>query len=96
MAAHVMELEVKNSKKNELEFVLKGERHTLPNLLRSEMLEDDAVSFVAYKLLHPFDRDSVFIVKTDGKTAKKAVSDALQRIDKQAEEFRKAFKAELK
>ena len=91
-----MEIDVKSNKKNELEFVMKGERHTLPNLLRSELLEDDTVAFAAYKLGHPFGKESAFIVKTDGKTAKKAVSDALQRLDKQVEEFRKAFKAELK
>jgi DNA-directed RNA polymerase II subunit RPB11 len=91
-----MEIEAKTSKKNEFEFVLKGERHTFTSLLRDALLEDDTVTFAAYKLNHPFAKESVFIVKTDGKTAKKAVSDALQRIDKQLEEFRKAFKAEAK
>ena len=87
-----MQIEVLSEKKNELEFVLKGERHTFPNLLRSALLEDSDVQFAAYKLNHPFDSDSQFIVKTKGKTAKKALSDALKKIDSDLSEFKKAFK----
>ncbi len=87
-----MQIEVLSEKKNELEFVLKGERHTFPNLLRSALLEDSDVLFAAYKLNHPFDNDSQFIVKTKGKTAKKALGDALKKIDSDLTEFKKAFK----
>ncbi len=87
-----MQLEVLSAKKNELEFVLKGERHTFPNLLREALLHDSNVTFAAYTLRHPFDEDSVFIVRTRGKTAKKALGDALKKIDASLNEFKKAFK----
>lgn len=88
-----MEIEVKKSSANELRFVLKGERHTFPNLLRETLLEDGSVTFAAYTMPHPLGDDSEFIVKTKGKKAKKAVADALKKIEKRLQEFEKAFKA---
>ena len=88
-----MEIEVLNAKKNELEFVMKGERHTFPNLLRETLLQDTSVEFAAYKLEHPFDNDCKFVVKTKGKNAKAAVQSALKRIEKELADFEKAFKS---
>ena len=88
-----MEIEVKKSSASELRFVLKGERHTLPNLLRETLLHDSSVTFAAYNLPHPLGEDSEFIVKTKGKNAKAAVTSALKKIEKQLAEFEKAFKA---
>ena len=88
-----MELDVKKSSANELRFVMKGERHSFPNLLRATLLQDQAVTFAAYTMPHPLGEDCEFIVKTKGKTAKKALSDAVKRIEGQLSEFEKAFKA---
>ena len=88
-----MELEVKKSSASELRFVLHGERHTFPNLLRETLLQDSSVTFAAYTMLHPLGEDSEFIVKTKGKNAKKAVADALKKIGKQLQLFEKTFKA---
>lgn len=91
-----MEIEIIKSAQNHAEFVLKGERHTLPNLLCDRLLKDSSVIFAAYKLKHPLDNDSVFVVTTKGKTAKKALQDACGEIDSGLEEFRKAVKKALK
>ncbi len=88
-----MDIEVKKSSANELRFVLKGERHSIPNLLRATLLEDSSVEFAAYTMPHPLGPDAEFIVKTKGKNAKKAIADALKKMEKQLEEFEKAFKA---
>ena len=89
-----MELEVLRHEKNMLEFRLKGERHTFPNLLRNELLKDPKVEFAAYKLNHPMDSDSMLVLKTKGKTPKKALQDAVKRIDSLLSEFkRKAQKS---
>jgi len=88
-----MEMDVKKSSASELRFVLRGERHTFTNLLRETLLHDSSVTFAAYALSHPLGPDSEFVVKTKGKNAKKAVADALKKIDKQLAEFEKAFKA---
>lgn len=88
-----MQLDVKKTSSNEMHFIIKGERHTLPNLLRETLLQDDTVEFAAYKLPHPLGNDAEFIVKTKGKNPKKAIADALKKIEKQLSEFEKAFNA---
>lgn len=91
-----MEITVLESKKDSLEFVLKGERHTFTNLLREALLQDPKVEFAAYSLNHPFDKDAKFIVKTEGKTAVKALSDALKLIDSNLGDFEEAVKKAFK
>ncbi len=91
-----MEIDVLTDSKNEAEFVIKGERHTLPNLLREALLKDSKVEFAAYKLNHPMDSDCVFIVKTSGKSPKKALQDALEKIDAEIEDFSSNLKKALK
>jgi DNA-directed RNA polymerase subunit L len=88
-----MELEIKKSSASELHFILKGERHTLPNLLRETLLQDPNVTFAAYTLPHPLGEDSEFIVKTKGKNPKAAIATAIKKIDKQLADFESAFKA---
>ena len=88
-----MDIEVKKSSANELHFVMKGERHTFSNLLRETLLQDSSVTFAAYNLPHPLGPDCEFVVKTKGKTAKKALADAANQIEKKLAEFEKAFKA---
>lgn len=88
----LMDIEVKNSSASELRFILKGERHTFPNLLRETLLKDSSVTFAAYTMPHPLDKDCEFIVKTKGKNVKKALEDSLKKIDAQVSDFEKAFK----
>ncbi len=91
-----MELEILKNEDDYLEFVLKGKRHTFPNLLKTKLLEDKSVSFVSYILKHPFDNDSVFSLRTDGKKPKKALEDALKEIEAELDEFSKGVKKVLK
>ena len=91
-----MQLKFLKNEPSELEFVLKDNRHTFPNLLRSRLLDDPAVQFVAYKLNHPMDSDAQFIVRTKGKTAKKALEDAVKQIGKDLEEFKETLEKKLK
>lgn len=91
-----MEIEVIKKQKNYLEFILKGERHTFPNLLRSRLLKDPAIEFASYVLDHPLDEDSRFVIKTKGKTPKKALDDALKKIEKDLGDFEKSIKKAIK
>ncbi len=91
-----MEIEVNKEGKNSVEFVIKGERHTFPNLLRSALLKDSKVKFAAYKLHHPTDNQAQFALSTEGKTPKKALSDALKRIDADLSDFKKEVKKAFK
>ena len=84
-----MDLEMKVSKKDHLEFIVKGQRHTLPSLLKSRLLKDGDVKFVAYTLKHPLDKDVRFILKTDKKEAKKVLLDACKDISGELDDFEK-------
>ncbi len=69
-----MEVEVLESSKNEIK--AKVENITLAEILRVYLNKDSGVSFVAWKRDHPTEKP-VLLVKTKGKTAKKAIDDGL-------------------
>ncbi len=91
-----MEIKVLKNESNEMEFVLKDNRHTFPNLLRDRLLLDKAVTFAAYRLNHPLDSECQMIVKTSGKNVKTCLNDAVKQIDEDLDEFSKQLKKALK
>jgi len=54
---------------------------TMAEVVRSMLWEDSAVKAAAWKREHPT-KNPVLIIKTEGKSAKKALMDCLERIDK--------------
>jgi len=90
-----MKIEILKKEGNLLEFKIIGERHTLPNLLKDRLLNDSSVEFVSYKLDHPMDEDSLFIIKTKGKTPKKALLEASKSLEDDLAEFQKKAKKAL-
>ena len=91
-----MELEVLVDKKEEAEFLIRGERHTFPNLLRDVLLKDPKVVFAAYKLEHPMDNESKVIIKTSGKSPKKVFEEALKKINSNLDDFSSNMKKAIK
>ncbi len=86
-----MKIEVIENEKNTLEFYLIGERHTIPNLLKDKLTKNSDVEFCAYKLDHPMDEKSRFILKTSGKSPKKILEEAIKETKEELEEFKKSF-----
>ena len=91
-----MKLDVLKSEKDLAEFRLVGERHTFPSLLRQKLLEDKDVEFASYILEHPNANEAKFIVKTKGKSPKKALEDAAKEVEAELEEFSSKIKKALK
>lgn len=91
-----MEIEFIKKAANHVEFKLVGETHTFANLLKSHLVDDPNVEFVAYKLEHPTDKDAMFILKTKGKEAKKVLMDVAKRVQEDVEELQSAFDKALK
>lgn len=91
-----MQIKVIKNEKNLLEFKLKGERHTFPNLLVKKLQKNKEVVFAAYKLEHPSDSDSLIIVKTKKKNPKKVLVEASKEIAKETKEFAKKASQALK
>lgn len=86
-----MEVKYLKDEKNEAEIEISS--ITLAEVLREYLSEDESVSFVAWKREHPT-KNPILKINTQGKTVRKAVSDAIAVIDKEvdklADELKKA------
>ena len=77
-----MEINILEDKKKRLVFELKGEGHTLCNVLREELWNDKSVTVSAYNISHPLVGIPTFIIETSSKSPKKALKDAISRLKK--------------
>jgi DNA-directed RNA polymerase subunit L len=84
-----MELNILKSSKDEME--LEIESLTMVEILRVYLNKDDDVVFAAWKRDHPT-KKPILLVKTKGKTAKKAVEDAVSAITKELDVLEADFK----
>ena len=86
-----MDIKILQDERNELK--AESGNITVVELLRVYLNKDDAVKFAAWKREHP-SKNPVLHIKTEGKGAKKALQDAISKIekdtDKLLEEFKKA------
>jgi len=64
---------------------------TIVEILRVYLAGDDAVSFTAWKREHP-SKNPVLKIKTSGKSARKAVEDAISKIEKDLDRIENEFK----
>ena len=77
-----MEVKYITDEKNEAEIDI--DNLTMAEVLRAYLAKDDDVSFVAWRREHP-SKNPVLKIKTKGKTVKKAISDAISKIEKEAD-----------
>jgi DNA-directed RNA polymerase subunit L len=83
-----MDINVLKSEKDQIEFEI--ESLTLAEILRVYLNKDSAVTFAAWKREHPT-KKPIMSVKTKGKTAKKAIDDAVSAITKDLDKVEKDF-----
>lgn len=83
-----MEINVLTNTKEEIKLEL--ENVTIAEILRVYLNKDSNVEFVAWRQEHPT-KKPVLHVKTKGKTAKKAVDEAVSTITKQLDKVSKDF-----
>ncbi len=84
-----MEVNVLKSSKDEMEVEL--DSITMVEILRVYLNKDSGVTFAAWRREHPTKKPAL-LVKTKGKTAKKAIEDAVSEIEKDLEKFESDFK----
>ena len=77
------------NEKNHIEMEI--ENLTIAEVIRSFLWQDDSVKIASWKRVHPT-KFPILIVKTDGKTAKKAIEDAITRIEKMNDKVLDEFK----
>ena len=87
-----MELKIIKDEKNELEVSI--DNLTVAELIRVYLNQDDSVKLGAWKKVH-YSKPLILKVVTEGKSAKKALSDAIAKarkdLDKYNDEFKKAI-----
>lgn len=83
-----MEIKILKDEKNLIEVQL--ENITLAEILRVYLNKDSAVDFAAWKREHPTEKP-ILKVEAKGKTAKKAINDAISAIVKDLDKVEKDF-----
>jgi DNA-directed RNA polymerase subunit L len=84
-----MEMNILRNEKEELE--LETDSLTIVEILRVYLNKDSDVIFAAWKREHPT-KKPILLVKTKGKSAKKAIDDAVSAITKDLEKIESDFK----
>ncbi len=84
-----MEIDVIKSEKDEIQVKLSS--LTSAEILREYLSKDDKVVLAAWKREHP-SKNPLLIIKTKGKTTKKALSDAVSAIEKDTKKLVSEFK----
>ena len=84
-----MEINIIKNSKEEIEFQL--DNLTLVEILRVYLNRDSSVTFAAWKREH-ITKNPIMLVKTKGKTAKKAMDEAVSAITKDLDSLEADFK----
>ncbi len=84
-----MEINILESSKDEIKVEFAS--LTMAEILRVYLNKDSSVTFTAWKREHPT-KNPVLLVKTKGKTAKKAINDAVNSITKDLDKLESDFK----
>lgn len=84
-----MEIKILKSEKHELD--VRVDNLTIVELLRNYLNKDEAVKFAAWKREHP-SKPPILHIKTQGKGAKKALQDAISKIEKDTGKILAEFK----
>ena len=82
-------MNILRNEKEELE--LETDSLTIAEILRVYLNKDSDVTFAAWKREHPT-KKTILLVKTKGKTAKKAIDDAVSAITKDLDKVEADFK----
>lgn len=91
-----MEINIIEESKNKMIFEIKGEGHTIANLIEKELWNDKSVTAAGYHVKHPLIGVPRMVVETSGIEPRKALESAINRLKKQNSEFAKAFKRKVK
>ena len=84
-----MEIEVVKDSKLELEMIIHGENHSLCNVLRKYLMEDEDVEYAVYGIDHPLTGEPIMTMKTKRtKRPRDALLKAAQRLKEETAEFK--------
>lgn len=84
-----MKLEILKDEKNDLEIQI--DNQTICELVRVYLNEDESVKIAAWKKEH-YSKPFVLKITTEGKGAKKALEDAITKVQKELKKYSDEFK----
>jgi len=84
-------MDVKILKNEKQELIVEIGNLTIAEILRVYLNQDDSVKFAAWRREHP-SKPAILNIKTSGKTAKKALQDAISAIEKDSSKLLQEFK----
>ena len=84
-------MEVKILKEEKDELTVQFDNLTLAEIVRVYLNKDDSVKFAAWRREHP-SKPPILNIKTSGKSAKKALQDAISKIEKDTDKIQDEFK----
>jgi len=75
-----MEVQILKDEKDLLEIEIKGEGHTLCNVLRNELWNFEDTSFASYNIKHPMISNPILALKVKKGKPKKVLLDAVESL----------------
>eukprot|EP01115_Flamella_aegyptia_P000113 TRINITY_DN1010_c0_g1_i1.p1 TRINITY_DN1010_c0_g1~~TRINITY_DN1010_c0_g1_i1.p1 ORF type:complete len:123 (+),score=12.65 TRINITY_DN1010_c0_g1_i1:86-454(+) len=83
--------------KNSIIYEIEREDHTVGNLLRMYLIEDEDILFTGYKMPHPLTPKLIVKAQTkeNGKSPKEVVVTAIDKINRDIELMTKSFQQEI-
>jgi DNA-directed RNA polymerase subunit L len=88
-----MELIIVEETPKKLVFELKGQGHTICNMLKAKLWSNKHVKVATYNISHPLIGTPKMIVETDGEIKpRKAVCDAIESLRKEVNDFKQEIK----
>lgn len=92
-----MEIKVLEETKKKFLVEIIGQGSAFCNALKKELWNDSHIKAASFNLEHPLVSNPKIIIETDGKEEpRKALEKAIERLQKQAKEFKSGFVKEVK
>ena len=83
-----MEVNVLKEDKELIELEITGEDHTLCNIIRDELWNEEDTSFASYNLKHALISEPILTIKTKKGKPRKAVLDAVESLKNKTKELK--------
>ncbi|MEM4260053.1 MAG: DNA-directed RNA polymerase subunit L [Candidatus Woesearchaeota archaeon] len=88
-----MKLVILEKTKKKIVFRIEGVDHTICNILKTELYNDESVTAATYNIEHPLIGIPLFVVETNSnKNPEKAIQAAIKRLEKKNEQFLELWK----
>ncbi|MEK6874853.1 MAG: DNA-directed RNA polymerase subunit L [Nanoarchaeota archaeon] len=92
-----MQIHILEDKATRISFEIEGADHTICNMLKQELYEDETIKVAGYTINHPYVGKPKFIIETkQGGIPRKAITAAIKRLQKTVEDLSKKAAKELK